>query len=72
VSNTWPGGQRRALSQGQHAEWNARHYPGTRQLCVLCEQPTGRCEDDTLFNGDTGPLCPDCWGREAEREKEGT
>jgi hypothetical protein len=51
----------RALSQAEHERWNAHDYPGTRQLCCLCDQPTERCEDDTLVVGDVGPLCPDCW-----------
>ena len=31
------------------------------QRCVECDQPTGRCEDDTItFDGD-GPFCEDCY-----------
>ena len=33
----------------EHECWNASHYPGTRQLCCECEEPTGRCEEDSLF-----------------------
>lgn len=58
--NTWPKGRRHAMYQHEHEAWNARVYPGTRQLCVKCEQPTGRCEDDTL-HGEQGPLCEDCY-----------
>lgn len=62
MPNTWPKGYRHALSQSEHEAWNSRHYPGTRQLCVLCEQPTGRCEDDSLYGDDeVGPLCEECW-----------
>ena len=57
MSNTWPGGRRRALSPGEHKLWNARHYPGTRQLCAECDAETGRCEEDSMFDGDRGPLC---------------
>ena len=60
--NTWPGGQRHAMLQSEHAAWNAQHYPGTRQLCEECGEPTGRCEDDSLFAEDEhGPLCEFCW-----------
>ena len=58
--NTWPGGKRRALSQDEHERWNANHYPGTRQICPRCDQPTGRCEEDSH----EGNLCDDC-----DREK---
>jgi len=53
-------GHRRALSQDARAAINARHYPGTRQLCAECGSPTGRCEDDSIFIGDIGPLCESC------------
>jgi hypothetical protein len=60
--NTWPDRHRRAMSQSEHAAWNARNYPGTRQLCGICESETGRCEDDSLFaESGKGPLCPACW-----------
>jgi len=54
-------GQRRALYPSQHDAINARHFPGTRQLCEECDQPTGRCEDDSLYHEDHGPLCEACW-----------
>ena len=60
MPNTWPGGYRHAIYQSEHEAWNACHYPGTRQLCVSCNAPTGRCEDDSLFRGDEGPLCEAC------------
>jgi hypothetical protein len=59
--NTWPGGKRHAMDQSAHEQWNARHYPGTRQLCAVCNEPTGRCEDDSLFVEDDGPFCEQCW-----------
>lgn len=58
--NTWPGGKRHAMSQAAHEAWNANHFPGTRQLCQVCEQPTERCEEDTITVLDSGPLCPAC------------
>lgn len=69
--NSWPGGRRHAMPQNVHEEWNVRHYPGTRQLCSKCEQPTGRCEDDSLFVFDLGPLCEECWkSKEPEQGEE--
>lgn len=63
--NSWPGGKRHAMGQDEHERWNAGHYPGTRQLCYLCEQPTGRCEEDSI---DTllGPICESCQKAELE------
>ena len=50
----------------EHECWNASHYPGTRQLCCECEEPTGRCEEDSLFvetesSESVGPLCKTCY-----------
>jgi len=59
--NTWPGGYRRALDQDDHKAWNASNYPGTLQLCCLCDQPTGRCKEDEMFLSEVGPLCEDCF-----------
>ena len=62
--NAWPGGRRHAMSQSEHEAWNARNFPGTRQLCEQCGEPTGRCEDDSLYADEDrqiGPLCVDCW-----------
>lgn len=58
MSEYWWHGK--ALDQDTHLAINAQHYPGTRQLCVECDQPTGRCEDDSIFIGDRGPLCEEC------------
>lgn len=69
MSNSWPDGYRHAMYQSEHAAWNSRNYPGTRQLCDVCGCPTGRCEDDTLSrenDEDDAPLCEDCW--EAEQQ----
>lgn len=57
MGNWWEG---KALDQDTHARINAQHYPGTRQLCNECGEPTGRCEDDSIHVGDIGPLCESC------------
>lgn len=60
--NSWPGGARHAMTQDAHEQWNATHYPGTRQLCCHCDEPTGRCEEDALYEeGGEGPYCETCW-----------
>jgi len=54
---------RHVMTQCQHMVRNATHYPGTRQLCAECDEPTGRCEDDSLYTDDEeGPFCEECWG----------
>lgn len=50
----------RALDQSTHERINASNYPGTRQLCAICDEPTGKCEDDGNYAGDIGPLCDAC------------
>lgn len=51
-------------TQEMHERINRSHYPGTRQLCSKCEEPTGFCEEDGYrsiqkeFDG--LPLCKDC------------
>jgi hypothetical protein len=62
--NAWPGGRRHAMSQSENEAWNARNFPGTRQLCERCGEPTERCEDDSLYSDEDrqiGPLCVECW-----------
>ena len=59
-SNEWPGGKRHAMDQDEHRNWNAMRYPGTRQLCVKCDKPTGRCEEDSIYVDEDGPLCEEC------------
>jgi len=62
--NTWPKGKREALSQDQHEQWNARTFPGTRQLCSFCGEPTGRCSEDELrMEYGDGPYCEPCFDR---------
>lgn len=62
---SWPGGYRHAMDQDEHERWNAYNYPGTRQLCSRCDKPTGRCEEDTLWDDkesdDRLPVCEECW-----------
>jgi hypothetical protein len=62
----------KAYTQDEHERINAREYPGTRQLCYVCEQPTGRCEDDTITLDDEPyqPLCEECYYRAIGKEKE--
>ena len=60
TDNTWPGGGRHPMHQSEHEQWNARNYPGTRQLCSKCGDATGRCEDDTIWSADDQPLCESC------------
>ncbi len=62
--NTWPGGKRRALTQTEHERWNADNWPGTRQLCAECGNPTGNCEEDANWSDYGEPLCDDCVPRE--------
>ena len=62
MANTWPGGERKAMSQSEHERWNAANYPGTLQLCSVCSEPTGRCEEDEILSADGDPLCETCWG----------
>ena len=61
--NTWPDGIRKAMNQNDHERWNSYNYPGTRQLCSQCEEPTGRCEEDSMYSedGEQGPLCEECY-----------
>lgn len=64
--NSWPNGYRHAMTQSEHASWNASHDPGTRQICDRCNKPTGRCEEDTFWNDLGEHLCDECL-----REQEG-
>jgi hypothetical protein len=43
-------------------------YPGTRQLCYVCDLSTDRCEEDSLYlepefetKSSLGSLCEDCY-----------
>jgi hypothetical protein len=71
LRNSWPGGYQHAMHQLEHKSWNASHYPGTRQLCSICEQPTGRCEEDSMRSHSGEPLCEECnmtHGRDGDDE----
>lgn len=71
MNNTWPDGRRRALSQDEHERWNASNYPGTKQTCSECDEPTGRCEDDTISHPVNGtPICEGCYAGLAQNEIE--
>ena len=60
--NSWPKGYRHAMTQDEHIKWNSANYPGTRQLCSICNEPTDRCEEDSIYLDDeTGPLCENCY-----------
>ena len=44
----------------EHETYNRNHYPDTRQICWLCEEPTERCkEDQILFKNK--PICEKCF-----------
>lgn len=60
MENTWPGGEKHAMTQTEHRHWSADNYPGTRQLCDKCEKPTGRCEDDTISGESGEAYCEQC------------
>ena len=56
-----------ARHQHEHETINAREYPGTRQLCETCDEPTERCEEDAIYTEDgEGPLCLDCYHKTPE------
>ena len=60
-----------ARHQYEHEAINAREYPGTRQMCSICDEPTGRCEEDSLFaEGNESPICEECWERLVGFEQE--
>lgn len=65
--NTWPGGVRHAMLPSEHEAWNSHEYPGTLQLCSVCDEPTGRCDEDAIWSGDGEPLCEEC-NRKIEEE----
>ena len=67
--NSWPNGQRRALTQDEHEKWNASNYPGTLQICVECDSATGRCEEDEILNDEGEPICEGCCEEVAAKNK---
>lgn len=59
-----------ARTQSEHAAINAKEYPGTRQICVACNHPTGRCEEDAIYDSlGNGPMCPECWRLHPEYDR---
>ena len=60
MENTWPGGTRRAMTQCEHGEWNANNYPGTLEICIKWDEPTGNCEEDNILDDSGEPHCHDC------------
>lgn len=51
----------RAYDQATHEQINSQEYPGTRQLCCYCDNPTGRCEEDAIYVASEGPMCEICY-----------
>jgi hypothetical protein len=68
--NTWPGRCRHAMSQTEHEKWNVHNYPGTRQICTECGEPTTFCEEDGLFDEEGNPYCGECYQRPSSNEQE--
>ena len=58
--NTWPNNQKRAMTQSEHEAWNADNYPGTLEICIKCDCPTGNCEEDNILDDDGDPHCYAC------------
>ena len=57
-------------SQAEHEAINRQEYPGTRQLCERCGEPTERCEEDAIYaDSGEGPLCVECHERAKESEE---
>jgi len=50
----------RAISQ-QNNSINSKKYPGTRQICDMCGEPTGRCEEDGYFDNNENVYCEHCF-----------
>jgi len=54
-------GQIRPLDQSQHRAINAHYWPGTREICAECGEPTGSGGgDESRYNEDGEPVCGDC------------
>ena len=49
------------ISQKEHQIINSREYPGTRQLCVLCGEPTEKCEEDGYYDDEGNSYCEQCF-----------
>lgn len=46
-------------------------YEKKYQLCFLCEERTGRCSEDSLYDDDdeSGPYCEECWNKKEETKE---
>ena len=71
MCNTWPSGVRHGMHQSEHEAWNRENYPGTLQLCSVCGEPTGRCEEDAIWSEDGEPLCEECYSKTEEAAEAG-
>ncbi len=60
---------RKSMTQSQHERYNRKHYPGTRQMCAECDEPTGRTVEDGLTNKKGQWVCPECY-KESEADDE--
>ena len=59
----------RELMRGDDPESKQRRQK--TQMCFLCDDPTGRCEDDSLFDeAGCGPFCEACYSVYADTIKE--
>ena len=47
-------------TQCEHEKFNAINYPGTREICYCCDEPTGNCEEDNTTDCDGNPYCYGC------------
>jgi len=68
--NSWPGDVRRSMTQSEHEQWNASNYPGTREMCSVCDSPTGRCGEDSMWSEAGEPLCEECNKLQGEESQE--
>jgi len=57
----------KAISQCEHNRINSRNYPGTRQLCSKCEEPTERCEEDSILDENGNAICGDCYDQLSDK-----
>lgn len=67
--NTWPNGECRAISQCEHEKWNLKNYPGTRQVCALCGEPTGNCEENAFYSKSGEILCEKCYEKDVKMKE---
>ncbi len=68
--NIWPKGYPHVMNQDEHAAWNSYNYPGTRQLCSECNDETDRCDEDSMYVDELGPLCENCYNKLIRNERE--